>query len=251
MQTGARTLSSTVRILETPISRAGFEEAIALCEDRVQAGAGGYVCFANVHTVTEAISLPDLRAALSDAFLAVADGVPLVWVSKAKGSPIGSRVCGPDFMAEFIRRNADIRHGFLGGAPGQAEDLARKFGVGAVTHSPPMRPFSRAAAREDWAAFLAKSGSEVPRVVWVGLGAPKQELWMNEVAKIAPGTLFFGVGAAFDFLCGTKKRAPLWMQKTGLEWFFRLTQEPKRLWKRYLVTNTRFLVSVLFDWTKT
>jgi N-acetylglucosaminyldiphosphoundecaprenol N-acetyl-beta-D-mannosaminyltransferase len=107
-----------------------------------------------------------------------------------------------------------------------------------------MRPFSAENAREDWAAFL-KLCPQTPQLVWVGLGAPKQERWMREVAKVAPETLFFGIGAAMDFLSESKARAPGWMQRNGLEWFFRLVQEPRRLGMRYLATNSRFLIKAL------
>jgi N-acetylglucosaminyldiphosphoundecaprenol N-acetyl-beta-D-mannosaminyltransferase len=117
-----------------------------------------------------------------------------------------------------------------------------------VSYSPPYRPFSKENAREDWETFLARAkaaGVERPRWVWVGLGAPKQEKWMEAVAEIAPDTLFFGVGAAFDFLAGTKARAPEWMRKSGLEWLHRFGSEPGRLWKRYLVTHSLFLYELL------
>jgi N-acetylglucosaminyldiphosphoundecaprenol N-acetyl-beta-D-mannosaminyltransferase len=109
-----------------------------------------------------------------------------------------------------------------------------------------MRPFSPEAAREDWQELVRRNGSQpLPHVVWVGLGAPKQELWMNSLSAAVPEVLFMGVGAAFDFLTETKKRAPQWMQKTGLEWLYRLIQEPKRLWRRYFQTNSRFVFLVL------
>ena len=138
-----------------------------------------------------------------------------------------------------------MTYGFIGGAPGQAEELARQFGVKANCYSPPVRPFSAENANEDSRNFLALcSGGQIPSVVWVGLGAPKQELWMQAVSPLATATLFFGIGAAFDFLTGSKSRAPLWMQKNGLEWLYRLSREPGRLGGRYLVTNSLFTVKV-------
>ncbi|MBS1963139.1 MAG: WecB/TagA/CpsF family glycosyltransferase [Bdellovibrionales bacterium] len=238
----------TTTILGVPISTLGMEKALDLCAAQARASGGGYVCFANVHTVTESQSLPALRETLSRAFLSVADGLPLVWVSRLRGPAIESRVCGPDFMKDFLERYRDLPVGFVGGAPGQAEALVARFGLSSACHSPPMRPYSPEAVAEDWRAFLEKNGNRPrPRVVWVGLGAPKQELWMRNASTLAPDVLFMGVGAAFDFLTGTKKRAPLWMQRSGLEWLFRLLQEPRRLWRRYFTTNFRFIVAVVAD----
>ena len=239
--------ATTTPILDVPISRFGFDEAIRTCRDRVTARLGGYVCFANVHSVTESLDDPELKRALTDAFLALADGVPLVWASRLRGEPITSRVCGPDFMSEFLCRFPELRHAFVGGAVGIGKILATRFSPGAMSYSPPMRPYSQKNSEDDWNELLRTAGlGRPPDVVWVGLGAPKQEYWMRTVSKLAPETLFFGVGAAFDFLAGTKRRAPRWMQKIGLEWFYRLASEPRRLWKRYLKTNFKFVTRVLF-----
>ncbi len=237
-----------VHILGLPISRLGLGEAVSFCAKRAELQEGGFVCFANVHSVTEAQENPSLHRALGKATLALADGTPLVWLTKFGPHPIASRVCGPDFMARFLKEFPNIQHGFIGGAPGQAESLKRIYSLNADCYSPPMRPFSDKGAIEDWNAFQSQlpAGAQ-PQVVWIGLGAPKQELWMETVSGTAPNTLFFGVGAAFDFLALTKDRAPAWMQKTGLEWFYRFLQEPKRLWKRYLITNSKFIAFVLRD----
>jgi len=220
----------------------GLEGALRYCAARANAKGGGYVCFANVHTVTEAHDHTSLKKALIEATLAVADGTPLVWVSRLRGMPVESRVCGPDFMTKFLKTYPEISQGFIGGTPNQIQTLAARFLTPAPGYSPPIRPFSSAGAQEDWLKFLALCpNGKPPAIVWVGLGAPKQEFWMQAVTKIAPQTLFMGVGAAFDFLSGTKTRAPLWMQRIGLEWAFRLFQEPGRLWRRYLATNSRFI----------
>jgi N-acetylglucosaminyldiphosphoundecaprenol N-acetyl-beta-D-mannosaminyltransferase len=237
----------TTQILGVPISTLGMERTLEFCAAQAKRRGGGYVCFANVHSVTESQSEPTLKSVFSRALLSVADGLPLVWVSRLRGPKIESRVCGPDFMKFFLERHRELSVGFIGGGTGQAERLAKRFGLTAPCLSPPMRPYSAAAAQEDWRNFLALNPNGPPQVVWVGLGAPKQELWMSTVSALAPETLFFGVGAAFDFLTGQKRRAPVWMQKSGLEWFFRLVQEPRRLWKRYFSTNGRFVVLVLRD----
>lgn len=237
----------TVNILGVGVSRLGFDATLAACESRIDAGLGGSVIFANVHSVTESLDNPLLRRAMNEAYLVVADGLPLVWTSRLHKEPIGSRVCGPDVMTALLTRRRTERHGFLGGLPGQAQAIATRFGVTPVVHCPPFRPFAPAHVEEDVAAFIDASGAEAPRILWVGLGAPKQEQWMREAARLLPHTLLFGVGAAFDFLSGAKPRAPLWMQQVGLEWAFRLASEPRRLAGRYARTNTRFAWRVLTE----
>jgi N-acetylglucosaminyldiphosphoundecaprenol N-acetyl-beta-D-mannosaminyltransferase len=248
--------SKTVSILGAPISRLGMDSAVSDCLGELEAGRGGAQFFANVHTVTEASDLPALMQAFSRARRCYADGVPLLWMAKALGEPIESRVCGPDFVVAFqtalnSRKSTqpEVIQAFVGGTAGKAEALCARFAPGrGIVHSPPFRPFTEANAKEDWESVLSlasAAGAAPPRIVWVGLGAPKQELWIDHVSRLAPETLFFGVGAAFDFLTETKKRAPLWMQKSGLEWLFRLSQEPRRLFSRYLNTNSRFVLKSL------
>ena len=244
----AKEASKKVKLLGVDISRLGMLETLEACKAMIKSDQGGYVCFANVHTVTESAENHALQNALNQATLSVADGLPLVWASRVKKQPIGSRVCGPDFMRMALKELRDEVHGFIGGAPGSAKTIADRFGIKAIFYNSPVRPFSEQNAVEDWKTFLELCpGGVPPSIVWIGLGAPKQELWMSTVTKMAPKTLFFGVGAAFDFLSGRKNRAPLWMQKTGLEWFYRFSQEPGRLWKRYLATNSRFLLHLALD----
>lgn len=226
---------------ELGVSRLGLADAIAACEHRAATGAGGSACFVNVHTLTEASRDPALRDALCAATYRFADGLPLVWLARAKRAPIATRVCGPDFMDAMLRRQARQPHGLIGASPEITGAVAARYGVDAVIHSPPWRPFSEAHALEDWQAFVARCPDRrPPRLVWVGLGAPKQERWIAAVSRAAPEVMFFGVGAAFDFLAGTKPRAPRALQRLGLEWMHRLASEPRRLWKRYLIQNARF-----------
>jgi N-acetylglucosaminyldiphosphoundecaprenol N-acetyl-beta-D-mannosaminyltransferase len=232
---------STVALGELEVSRLGLDAALAACEDRIARGAGGSACFVNVHTLTEASRDVDLRAALLAATFRFADGMPLLWLARAKRAPIAARVSGPDFMEAMLRRQGGQVHGLLGSTPAVTQELAARYGIRTVVHSPPIRPFSDANARDDWQAFVAQCPDRrPPRLVWVGLGAPKQELWMAVVSRAAPDVMFFGVGAAFDFLAGHKPRAPQLLRRLGLEWTHRLASEPRRLWKRYLVSNARF-----------
>jgi N-acetylglucosaminyldiphosphoundecaprenol N-acetyl-beta-D-mannosaminyltransferase len=232
---------TTAALLGVNVSTLGLPAALAACRARLAAGEGGYACFVNVHTLTESTRDPALHGALAGATFCFADGMPLVWLARALGTPIAGRVCGPDFMAALLAAEPDRVHGFLGGVPGRAEAIAARFGVPAAIHSPPMRAFSPADAAEDWQALLARCPDRrPPGIVWVGLGAPKQERWLHEVSRRAPGCLLLGVGAAFDFLSGATPRAPEVLQRAGLEWAYRLATEPRRLWRRYLTTNTRF-----------
>lgn len=153
-------------------------------------------------------------------------------------------------MLEFLTAHPNLRHAFVGGSPGVAEKLIQRFELpNATAYCPPFRPFSEANAREDWNIVVRTSGSP-PDCVWVGLGAPKQELWMNALRAEGSQALFFGVGAAFDFLTGGVARAPVWIQDFGLEWLYRLIKEPKRLWRRYMSTNPRFVWRVLAQWAR-
>lgn len=239
---------ASLPLLGIAFARLDLDGALGAARARIAASpavAAGFVCFVNVHVAVEAQDSPELARALAAADLRFADGVPLVWL--ARGALPG-RVCGPDFMsaalADPMRLGvpADAAFGILGGHPGQAARLAARFPrARLIEHSPPFRPFSEAAALEDWEALRRRCPEGPPRVVWVALGAPKQERWMAAVAPRAPGTLFLGIGAALDFLAGDKPRAPRWMQKLGLEWAHRLASEPGRLAGRYGRTNARFL----------
>jgi N-acetylglucosaminyldiphosphoundecaprenol N-acetyl-beta-D-mannosaminyltransferase len=174
--------------------------------------------------------------------------MPLVWVGRATGHDV-ERVCGPDLMPALIdrARATGARHFFYGGAPGVAERLAEKLGerypgmIMAGTYSPPFR----ALTPEEDAAEVALINAAQPDFVWVGLGAPKQDLWVARQRPHLTAAALLAVGAAFDFHSGGLRRAPAWMQQRGLEWLYRLYAEPRRLARRYLVTNTRFVVLLI------
>jgi N-acetylglucosaminyldiphosphoundecaprenol N-acetyl-beta-D-mannosaminyltransferase len=153
-------------------------------------------------------------------------------------------------MEALLSNHWSEPHGFIGGLPGQAEEIAARFKLSSqVSYCSPMRPFSVENAREDWDMFLARCpGRKPPRFIWVGLGAPKQEFWVEAISHLAPDSIFFAIGAAFDFHSGRKKRAPAWMQKSGLEWLYRLSTEPRRLGSRYLRTNSAFILKLGSTW---
>lgn len=239
-------IGHTTTLFEVPISRLDLDSAVKECSSVIASGRGGYACFVNVHSLTESTRQPALRESLRGATYCFADGMPLIWLARRLGGPIAGRVAGPDFMPALVERTRDQHQGFVGAA-GLGEHIAAAHGLFATTFAPPRRAFSKENALADWEAFRALCTGDAPRIVWVGLGAPKQEQWMAAVAPHAPGVMFFGVGAAFDLMAGSRPRAPRWMRDRGLEWLYRLAQEPRRLAARYAVTNARFLVRVARD----
>jgi N-acetylglucosaminyldiphosphoundecaprenol N-acetyl-beta-D-mannosaminyltransferase len=208
----------------------------------------GYIAVAGMHGITQARHSIEFRQAIADAGLVVADGMPVIWLGRLRGYDLPRRVYGPELMLQFCKETATAgyRHYLLGGAPDVPEQLARALdkacpGIGIVgTHSPPFRPST---PQED-AAIIENINRAAPDVLWVGLGTPKQEMWMHQHRDKLRVPVMIGVGAAFDFLSSRKRQAPVWMQDRGLEWFFRLMQEPRRLWKRYLVGGSQFVFLV-------
>ena len=205
----------------------------------------GYVCVSPVHAISEAQTDPAFRRILNESFLTTPDGMPVVWL----GPPGVERVYGPDLMLAVCDagRATRLRHYFYGGAPGVAERLREKLtarfpGLEVVsTFTPPYRPLNA----DETAALRADVTRTRPDIIWVGLSTPKQERFMAENWRTLDAGLLIGVGAAFDFHSGRVPQAPRWMQRSGLEWLFRLATEPRRLGPRYLTTNPLFLLRVL------
>jgi N-acetylglucosaminyldiphosphoundecaprenol N-acetyl-beta-D-mannosaminyltransferase len=236
----------TVPVLGVPLALTDYERVLEWIEQMVVERRRGYICVANVHTVTSSSEDPELRAALLDSSLNVPDGQPLVWAMNALGHRLGGRVYGPELMLRACARAASSGHRFYlygGRNEGALVQLAlnlrhRHPGVKIVGgYSPPHRPLS-AEERRAVADEINLSGADV---VWVGIGVPKQEKWMAEMRSDLEAPVLIGVGAAFDFHAGLVPQAPNWMQDAGLEWAYRLAHEPRRLWRRYLRYNPRFL----------
>ena len=204
-----------------------------------------YVCIATVNNVMEAYDDDAFMRVMNAADLVTPDGMPLVWGLRALGVRDASRVYGPDLTPLVLRAAADagIPVGFHGGAPDVLDELvevSRERFPGlevAYAWSPPFRPLTPDEER----SVTDRINASGARIVFVGLGCPKQERWMFEHrADVAAVTI--GVGAAFDFMTNRKRQAPAAMQRAGLEWLFRLATEPRRLWRRYLRHNPRFVV---------
>jgi N-acetylglucosaminyldiphosphoundecaprenol N-acetyl-beta-D-mannosaminyltransferase len=227
------------------VSAINMGQALAALSGWVARGERHYVCVSNVHSLIECQDDPELRRIHNQAGMVTPDGMPLVWLLRNAGHRHAGRVYGPDLLLAVFSEPAmaGYRHYFYGGAEGVADALAERLrarfpGCQIVgTLCPPFRALS---AEED-AAAVAQINAARPDIVWVGLGMPKQERWIAEHLGQIDAAALIGVGAAFDFHSGAKRQAPLWMQRNGLEWLFRLASEPRRLWRRYLVYNPRFL----------
>jgi N-acetylglucosaminyldiphosphoundecaprenol N-acetyl-beta-D-mannosaminyltransferase len=209
-----------------------------------------YVAVTGMHGVTEAQHDAKFKEILNGAGMVVPDGMPLVWLGRRKGFPgLRRRVYGPELLETFCAKTVakGYRHFFYGGAPGVAEELARRFAerfagmVIAGTYCPPFRVLTE---EEDREAISAIENSRAD-IVWVGLSTPKQERWMNEHCSQLNAAVLVGVGAAFDFHTGRVAQAPEWMRENGFEWLYRLLREPRRLWRRYLIYGSEFAVLVL------
>jgi len=242
---------SQVDILGVGVSAINMKMAFDTIEDWISRREPHYICVTPVHGVMESQRDEKLRHIYNVAGLVTPDGMPLVWLSRMKGSHHVEQVCGTDLMLAVCERSAQrgYRHYFYGGADGVAKILAtrlkaRFLGLNvAGTYSPPFRPLN---SEEDQVVVRLINAAQ-PHIVWVGMGVPKQERWMAEHIGQLNAPVLIGVGAAFDFLAGSRVRAPRWMQKSGLEWFFRLMSEPQRLWRRYLIDNPWFLWLVLLQ----
>ncbi len=210
---------------------------------RALSGEGGYGVLCNVHVLMTAQRRPDVMAALDRAWSVFPDGAPVAWLQRRLGLGSARRIGGPDLMPAVVDRGreAGLRHALFGSTPPVVNALVRSLqerfpGAEIVAACAP------GPGEEDAGEWLARLVSARPHVVWCALGAPRQELWMaRRAGELAPA-LVLGVGAAFDFQSGNKKRAPACMRQAGLEWLHRVSSEPVRLGRRYLSTNTAFAV---------
>ena len=217
-------------------------ETVAYIEEHIDELRGKYICVSNVHTTVTGYEEADYRNIQNTAALALPDGKPLSLYSKKHGFPEAERVTGPDLMGELFARDNGLRHYFYGGKEETIQVLSEKLPgeypslriAGMV--SPPFRPLTE----EEDERELQKMNDAKADIIWIGLGAPKQERYMYEHRGKVNGVMI-GVGAGFDYYAGTIKRAPMWMQKLSLEWLYRLMQDPKRLFRRYFATNFKFL----------
>jgi N-acetylglucosaminyldiphosphoundecaprenol N-acetyl-beta-D-mannosaminyltransferase len=237
---------SRVRIAGTPVSIASLPRVLSVLEGWVREKSERYIVCRDVHGVIKARSDLRLHDIHENADIVAPDGMPLIWTAKLLGHTEISRVCGPDLLAAACGHGVELgwKHYFYGGAPDVVEKLARNLearfpGMKVVgTYSPPFRGMFS----EEIELACEEIRSSQADFVWVGLGSPKQEFWMADNVRRCGGAVLVSVGAAFDFHAGTVKRAPDWMRHSGLEWVYRLSQEPRRLWRRYLILAPRFVI---------
>lgn len=232
------------QILGVNIAAINMEWLLDYTQKNIKKLSGDYMCVSNVHTTVTAFENERYREVQNGAIMAIPDGGPLTMVGRKRGFPFMKRTTGPSYMEEVLSLSIQkgYRHFFYGSTPETLERLREvlfsRYPEIIITgmYSPPFRKLS---AEEDYEVINQINSTE-PDFVWVGLGAPKQEYWMAAHQGTIQGFMV-GVGAGFDYLAGNIKRAPKWMQDCNLEWFYRFIQDPKRLFKRYLVTNTKFI----------
>lgn len=243
--------TSTIRrvdVLGVHVSAVSMTQAVAEVIRWIDSRERHYVCVSGVHGVMESRRDPALRKIHNGSGLTTPDGMPLVWASHWAGARHVEQVCGRDLMSALCELAADRgwRFYFYGGGEGVPELLARRLterfpGLTVAGHwSPPFRPLTDDEDRD----AVQRINRVEPDIVWVGLSTPKQERWMADHVGRLDAPVLIGVGAAFDMHAGLLPHAPAWMQRSGLEWLYRLRREPRRLWRRYLRNNPAFLMAI-------
>lgn len=238
-------------VLGVGVSAIHLSQAVELILTGIQNEEHGYITVTGVHGVMEAQSDPACRRIFNRAWMVTPDGMPMTWVGRLQGHRSMDRVYGPDLMLALFEATQDgsVRHFFYGGEEGVAERLKEKLtrrfpGVEVCgTYTPPFRPLTEDEEQrlEDLVINAA------PQIIWIGLSTPKQERFMAAHMGRLSTNFMIGVGAAFDMHSGRKRQAPRWMQRGGLEWLFRLCQEPRRLWYRYVVYNPWFIAKIFMQ----
>ncbi|WP_275297931.1 WecB/TagA/CpsF family glycosyltransferase [Marinobacter sediminum] len=233
-----------ISVLKAPIDALTWEEALGRIRIWAREGSSRYVCICNSHSVVSAVQNPEFYEVVKGADMATPDGAPVAWLMRRFGAVRQERINGPDLMERYCSEAAMRGESIYlyGGSETTLALLQKKLtqrfpGLKiAGAYSPPYRELTP----EEREVAINSINASGARTVWVSLGCPKQEAWMAAHRGYL-NAVMIGVGAAFDYHAGTVRRAPLWMQRNGLEWLFRLLSEPRRLWKRYLVTNTLFI----------
>lgn len=244
---------AAVPVLGVPLALTTYGGVLDWIDAAIEAGSREYVCVAATHTVVACGEDPALRAAVLGSSLTVPDGMPLVWALKALGHPLPDRVYGPTLMERSCARAAERGTPvFLYGGRDRwaldrlVERLIARFPGLRVAGA--LQPRFRPLSDDEAAAVAAAINASGAQVVWCGLGVPRQEQWMAHMRPLLDAPVLVGVGAAFDFHAGLVPQAPPALQRLGLEWAFRLAQEPRRLWRRYAHHNPRFVVGFARQW---
>jgi len=240
-----------VNVLGVGVHALNLRTAVEVLQTAIETRTKGYVCVTGVHGVSEAQSDAVFRSILNRAFLNTPDGMPMVWIGRNSGFREMDRVYGPDLLLEVCQASESTgwRHFFYGGGPGTADALAATLQskypklqiVG--THTPPFRPLTPDELKD----LQAQIAATRPDIIWVGLSTPKQENFMSSHIECLDVPIMIGIGAAFDLISGKVRQSPRWIQRSGFEWLYRLIQEPRRLWKRYLKNNPLFVGRILLQ----
>lgn len=248
-----KNFNSKVRVLSLFPNVTSLDGIIEKVEDIIKSRKGGYICFSTVHMVMEAYDNPEFAEKVNNADYIVTDGMPIVWMQKLQGAKEASRIRANDLMIELCRyaEKKGFSVGFYGSKSPVLESILRRTEKNfpnlkiVYAFSPPFRNLS-AEEDEEITKAINQAG---PDILFVGLGCPKQENWMAD-HKDKLKAVMLGVGASFDFFAGNIRECPAWLGKLGLEWLFRLIQEPKRLWRRYLLLNPRFIILAVLQLLK-
>ncbi|MDQ3751252.1 MAG: WecB/TagA/CpsF family glycosyltransferase [Acidobacteriota bacterium] len=233
-----------VKVVSLQVNVCNHDSAIRRVAELVEKGNGGSVCFSTVHMTMESYDNPEYGAKVNAADLIIPDGMPIVWMQKLQGESQAARVRANDLMiilCGYAEKN-NLTVGFYGGKQSVIDAILERAKLDfpklkiVYAFSPPFRPLTN----EEDAAITAEINEKKPDILFMGLGCPKQENWMS-AHKDKLTAVMLGVGASFDFFAGNVRESPEWLGKLGLEWLFRLMQEPRRLWKRYLILNPRFM----------
>jgi N-acetylglucosaminyldiphosphoundecaprenol N-acetyl-beta-D-mannosaminyltransferase len=243
----------TLTLFNMPMNNVNLQETLDAIGRHIDAGEQGYVVTPNVDHAVEFDENPDFRAAYQSAALVLADGMPIIWAGKLFGKPLKAKISGSDLIYWLSEYAAQKGYSIflLGAREGVADQAAKKLvekypGLKiAGTHSPPLGFEKSEETNRKVINLVRDSGADI---CFVALGAPKQDLWSWRYHKEAGAKLFLGVGASFDFVAGTIQRAPVWMQRTGLEWTWRIMQEPRRMAHRYLIRDAKFLLLLFREW---
>lgn len=234
----------TFDVLDTRINAVDLDAASNYICRSIDLGRKTYVVFGTVSSVLWARDNAQVHRAIDGAGMVTPDGMPLVWLGKRVAGSDVERVYGPDLVVHLMATTGPrLRHFFYGGSPGVAQEMANRLserfpGLRVAGVMSPERGLSGSKFQRDDVDVI---NSARPDIVWVGLGHPKQELWMHTHRDAIEAPVLAGVGAAFDFLSGQRREAPIWMKRSGLQWLHRFLHEPTRLWRRYLIGNPRFI----------
>lgn len=235
-------------LLGVRVSDVNIPKAVAIIDRWISSKYKAYVCVAPVSTLVDCQRDGRYREVVNRAGMVTPDGMPVVWLGKTKGSRTIQRTYGPDLLTAVCENGSKegYRHFFYGGSLDTLDRLQAKLKIKAPDLnvvgkiSPDFMPQARLESNE----VIESINQARPDILWVGLGSPKQDFWMSMHRPLLDVPVIIGVGAAFDFLSGVKPQAPVWMQRSGLEWAFRLWHEPRRLWRRYLIGNSAFVYYV-------